>query len=50
MEKNSDAAAEDLGILSLRLFDMRRKRNYWRWVAADLGLALVLAAVLRMWR
>ena len=50
LEKCADAAAEDLGLLSLRLFDMRRKRNFWRWVAAALGFALVLAAVLRMWR
>ena len=50
LEKCADAAAEAIGLLSLRLFDMRRKRNYWRWVAADLGLALILAAVLRMWR
>jgi hypothetical protein len=50
LEKCADAAAEDLGLLSLRLFDMRRKRNFWRWVAAALGFALVVVVVLRIWR
>ena len=50
LEKCADAAAEDLGLLSLRLFDMRRKRNFWRWVAAALGFALIVVVVLRMWR
>jgi hypothetical protein len=50
MEKCADAAAEDLGLLSLRVFDMRRKRNFWRWMAAGLGLALVLAAFIESFR
>ena len=50
MEKNSDAAAEDLGILSLRLFDMRRKRNFWRWVAAAFMVAFMVVAILGAWR
>ena len=50
MEKNSDAAAEDLGRLSLRLFDMRRKRNYWRWVAAAFMVAFIVVAILGVGR
>ena len=46
LEKCADAAAEDLGILSLRLFDMRRKRNYWRWVAAAFMVAFIVVAIL----
>ena len=50
MEKNSDAAAEDLGRLSLRLFDMRRKRNYWRWVAAAFMVAFIVMATWEVFR
>ena len=50
LEKCSDAAAEDLGILSLRLFDMRRKRTYWRWVAAAFMVAFMVVAILGAWR
>ena len=50
LEKCADAAAEDLGLLSLRLFDMRRKRNFWRWVAAAFMVAFMVVAILGAWR
>jgi hypothetical protein len=33
-----------LGILSLRLFDMRRKRNFWRWAAGGFMVAFIVMA------